>query len=57
MSTNNRLHRARSLKFVAGKMASVKAACEALGLQRISQVGALLTWDLIEQYTSQFRQA
>jgi len=36
-------HFERSFKIFAGKMASVKAACEALGYQRIPKVGALLT--------------
>jgi hypothetical protein len=36
-------HFERSFKLFAGKMASVKAACQALGYQRIPKVGALLT--------------
>ena len=36
-------HFERSFKLFAGKMASVKAACEALGYRRIPKVGALLT--------------
>jgi hypothetical protein len=47
ISSKNWLHSAqhfeRSFKLFAGKMASVKAACEALGYQRIPRVGALLT--------------
>ena len=36
-------HFERSFRLFAGKMASVKAACEALGYQRIPKIGALLT--------------
>jgi len=36
-------HFERSFKLFAGKMASVKAACQALGYQRIPKVGAVLT--------------
>jgi len=47
ISSKNWLHSAqhfeRSFKLFAGKMVSVKAACEPLGYQRIPKVGALLT--------------